>query len=58
MAGKKQEIKLVVHIPEQVSSVFHKEQVEEFWIEKISSSIQKSSLTKQEQQKIFSEKNL
>lgn len=50
MAGKKQEIRIVVHMTEQGTLVFHKEQVEEFWIEKISSSIQKSRLTKQEQQ--------
>ena len=34
MAGKKQEIRIVVHMPEQVSSVFGREQAEEFWIKK------------------------
>ena len=39
MAGKKQEIRIVVHMPKQVASVFNREQAEEFWIEKISGKI-------------------
>lgn len=53
MARKKQEIRIVVHIPEHAFSVFHEEQIEEFWIEKISSNIRKYGLTKQEQQCLF-----
>ena len=52
MVGKKQEIRIVVHMPEQVSSVFSREQAEEFWIEKISGKVRESGLTKQQRKQL------
>lgn len=53
MAGKKQEIRIVVHMPEQASSVFDREQAEEFWTGKISEKVRKSGLTKQQQRQLL-----
>lgn len=53
MAGKKQEIRIVVHMPKQVASVFSREQAEEFWIEKISGKIRESGLTKQQRKQLL-----
>lgn len=53
MAGKKQEIRIVVHMPEQVTSVFSREQAEEFWIKKISGKVRESGLTKQQRKQLI-----
>ncbi len=39
-------------MPEQVASVFSREQAEEFWIEKISGKIRESGLTKQQRKQL------
>lgn len=53
MAGKKQEIRIVVHMPEQASSVFGREQAEEFWTGKIAEKVRQSGLTKQQQRELL-----
>lgn len=50
MARRSQEIKIVVHTPSNLSMVFRTENVEDFWIEKMSVKIRESGLTKQELQ--------
>ena len=53
MAGKKWEIRIVVHMPKEASSVFGSGQAEEFWTGKISGKIRKSGLTKQQQEQLL-----
>lgn len=53
MAGKRQEIRIVVHMPKPASLVFCSEQAEEFWTGKISEKVRKSGLTKQQQRQLL-----
>lgn len=50
MARRGKEIKIVVHTPENPSAVFHAENMEQFWIEKMLDKMGESRLTKQEWQ--------
>ncbi len=45
VARKKQEIKVVAHVPEDVALVFGGTHAEEFWIKIISEKIEKCGLT-------------
>ena len=47
MARKKQEIKVVAHVPEDMVSVFGGTHAEEFWIRIIAEKIEKCGLTAQ-----------
>lgn len=53
MALRCQEIKIVVHTPENLSAVFRAENMEEFWIEKMLDKMGESRLTKQEWQDLL-----
>lgn len=56
MAKKNQEIKIVVHTPSNLSAVFRTENIEDFWIEKMSAKINECGLTKQELQCLLENK--
>lgn len=45
MARKKQNIKICVHIVENMDSVFNREEVQEFWTEKMAALLRKSGIT-------------
>ena len=53
MARRGKEIKIVVHTPSNLSTVFQAENVEDFWLEKMSAKIKESSLTKQDLQSLL-----
>lgn len=53
MVRRGKEIKIVVHTPLNLSAVFCAENIEEFWIEKISAKMRKSGFTKQEWQDLL-----
>ncbi|MEY8518439.1 hypothetical protein AALC25_16360 [Lachnospiraceae bacterium 29-84] len=50
MARRGKEIKIVVHMPENLPAVFCAENMEQFWIEKISRQLKKGGFTKWEKQ--------
>lgn len=50
MARSGKEIRIVVHTPSNLSMVFGAENVEDFWIEKMSARIKESSFKKQDLQ--------
>lgn len=47
MARRGKEIRIVLHTPSNLSMVFRTENVEDFWIEKMSAKIKENSLTMQ-----------
>lgn len=53
MGRKNQEIKIVVHTSENLPDGFCRENIEAFWIEKISDKMKDSNFTKQEWKKWF-----
>lgn len=53
MARRNQEIKIVVHTPQNFSMAFRAEDVEDFWMEKMSVKIKESGFTKKELQCLF-----
>lgn len=53
MARSGKEIKIVVHTPKDLSAVFHTENMEQFWIEKMMDQMGESRLTKQEWQDLY-----
>lgn len=53
MAKRNQNIKIVVHTPQNFSMTFRAEDVEDFWMEKMSGKIKESGLTKQELQRLL-----
>lgn len=53
MARRGKEIKIVVYTPENLSAVFHAENPEEFWMEKMLDKMGESRLTKQEWQDLL-----
>ncbi len=50
MARRGKEIRIVVHTPSNFPMAFQAENVEDFWIEKMSAKIKENSSTKQELQ--------
>ena len=50
MARRGKEIRIVVHTPSNLPMAFQAENVEDFWIEKMSAKIKENSPTKQELQ--------
>lgn len=53
MARRGKEIKIVVHMPPNLSAVFHAENMEEFWVEKISDKMRENGYTKQDWQELL-----
>jgi len=50
MARKSQNIKIVIHTPENMASVLFNEQVTSFWKEKIDKKINENNLDKEERE--------
>lgn len=48
MSRRNQEIKIIVHTPEHLPDIFCEENIERFWIEKISDRMRDCHLTDQE----------
>ena len=44
MARKKQQIKIVIHRPEGIGCILSKQDIEDFWREKIENTIRKSNM--------------
>lgn len=53
MARKKQNIKICVHIVENMDSVFNREEVQDFWIEKMAAILRKSGITQADYEKLL-----
>lgn len=53
MARKKQNIKICVHIVENMDSVFNREEVQEFWTEKMVAILRKSGITQADYEKLL-----
>lgn len=57
MAGKSRIIEMVVHKTEDISSVFDREEVQEFWLEKMRAAMIKNGIDKEEYLKMY-QKNI
>ncbi len=53
MASRNQNIKIVVHTPQNFSMAFRAEDVQDFWMEKISGKIKESDIKNQELQRLL-----
>lgn len=53
MARKKQNIKICVHIVGNMDSVFNREEVQEFWTEKMAAILRKSGITQADYEKLL-----
>lgn len=53
MARRNQNIKIVVHTPQNFSMAFRAEDVQDFWMEKISGKIKESGIKNQELQRLL-----
>ncbi len=53
MARRNQNIKIVVHTPQNFSMTFRAEDVQDFWMEKISGKIKESGIKNQELQRLL-----
>ena len=53
MARRNQNIKIVVHTPQNFSMTFRAEDVQDFWMEKISGKIKESCIKNQELQRLL-----
>lgn len=53
MVRKKQNIKICVHIVENMDSVFNREEVQDFWTEKMVAILRKSGITQADYEKLL-----
>lgn len=48
MGRRAQEIKIVVHKPDDLESVFNRKEVQDFWSEKIAAILRRNGVTKED----------
>lgn len=48
MGRKAQEIKIVVHKPDNLESVFNRKEVQDFWTEKIAAILKRNGVTRED----------
>ncbi len=53
MAGKSRVIEMVLHKTEDIGSVFDREEVQEFWLEKMRAAMIKNGIDKEEYLKMY-----